>query len=71
MPLLENVCCLCIHIEGFLDILVPALTSLLGGMCKLNTLIIKSDSFFRDPKVSKSKLYRVFFFCFFFVFARI
>ncbi|XP_062006658.1 uncharacterized protein LOC133723809 [Rosa rugosa] len=47
MPLLKNVCYLCIHIEGFLDIPVPAMTSLLGGMSKLSTLIIKSDSFFR------------------------
>nr|XP_011467393.1 PREDICTED: uncharacterized protein LOC101301416 isoform X2 [Fragaria vesca subsp. vesca] len=50
MPLLENVWYLCIHIEGFLDFQVPAMASLLGGMSKLNTLIIKSDSFFRGPK---------------------
>ncbi|KAM5559420.1 hypothetical protein ABKV19_020863 [Rosa sericea] len=49
VPLLKNVCYLCIHIEGFLDILVPAMTSLLAGLSKLSTLIIKSDSFFRGP----------------------
>ncbi|XP_050379617.1 putative F-box/LRR-repeat protein At3g58880 [Argentina anserina] len=50
MPLLKNVTSLRIHIEGFLNTLVPTMASLLGGMSKLNVLIVKSDLVLRDPK---------------------
>ncbi|PRQ43978.1 putative F-box domain, FBD domain, leucine-rich repeat domain, L domain-containing protein [Rosa chinensis] len=59
----EVLCCLCsakvlILNKEITMILVPAMTSLLGGMSKLSTLIIKSNPFFRGPKadVSKSRL---------------